>query len=264
MNKIIPLLIAVTVLYAGYAFYTKPQELTVTSAEQEKKEVSLEIPNGAKPGDVIRQKGYTITMLPDTSTEQESFSPTQFSIKKPTSMQPDVFKVFQDKAQAAQDALEKNPSDSNSWLSLAQYLMALGNTDASVQIWTYLVRTQPGLLQPYGNLAAVAVEEKKYTSAEKYYREAISRNIISTQYYHDLFDVLRMQKKETEAGQVLADGTGKFPAALDLYVVKARYEKELGDIVAAKQAYATAIELAEKGADASIVSQLKEELAQVK
>jgi tetratricopeptide (TPR) repeat protein len=146
-----------------------------------------------------------------------------------------------------------------SWLQIAQYYNMLGDHITARAVWLYLVSSEPGLFQPYGNLANQYVIEQNFTEAAVWYTRAIEKKADYLQYYSDLADVYVAQKNTTAAADTLKKGIVVDTKGWALHVALGRLYNTQGNLSEAHKVLNEAIARAKKAGNDAVAAEIEKE-----
>lgn len=148
--------------------------------------------------------------------------------------------------QATITRLKANSDSYNDWMLLGVQRQMLGDYQGAVEAWDYMTERAPNDATAYGNLANLyAVYLKDYSRAEANYKAAISRGPGVMSYYTNLHEVYRYNLKDSKkATDVLKQGIQKISKEVSLYIMLARYYKDLGETENARAEYDASLSLA--------------------
>jgi tetratricopeptide (TPR) repeat protein len=145
------------------------------------------------------------------------------------------------------------------WLDLALYRNMLGDVTGAKEVWVYLTKVSPGLVQPYGNMANQFVVEKNFAEAETWYKIAIEKMPQALQYYQDLADVYIAQKRTADAIATLKAGIAADAKSWSLQVTLGRLYLAQGDVKGANAQFDAAIARAKAAGNTAAVEAIQQE-----
>lgn len=214
-------------------------------------------------GQSVTKDGYTIT---NEGVPVKSVAPKYDRVpQRPPQVDAGTYGAVVERMQAEMHVIKEFESkrgggfQEGAWLNLATYRNMLGDSDGAEEIWKYLIAVDPGLVQPYGNLAGLYAQKKRYSDAESYYHEAITRKPDNEQYYQDLAQVYTAQGKRSDAVRILREGANACGASWSLLVNLGRMYAEGGERVTANSVLEEAALRAEKAGNGAIAATIRAE-----
>lgn len=294
-TKVVTIIVLGVLLVAGlqgYAYFTETKNsaldaasselvpgTVVTTGDNNNPTINLSPDELPKVGESITKDGYTITNegIDEGSTVVQgeidlSKIPTpNFSTipKKPATMQHEVYAQITGKMQPIivdiQKQIDTNKATgsqtlyTDGWLDLALYRNMLGDVAGAKEVWVYLTKASPGLVQPYGNMANQYLVEQNFVEAEKWYKIAIQKMPQALQHYQDLSDVYIAQKRTADAVAILKAGIAVDSKSWSLQVTLGRLYLAQGDGKSANIQFDAAIARAKAAGNTAAVEAIQQE-----
>lgn len=234
----------------GEQIANENQISTTTEGVSSNSDKSTTLPNGdklvvaePKPQKVnVPEPGLT-RPFPDTSKIDQSFVAKYEGYIKTTI-----------------ENLKKDGTSFYDWIDLGFERKQIGDYEGAKEAWEYVSLLYPGNSISFGNLADLYTNFlKDYAKAEINYKTAIKNSPSNVNMYTNLFGLYILEKKNTEAINLLKEGIAKNPNTFDLQVLLAIYYRDAGNITLAKDYYDQAISIASKQNNTSVVTALKAE-----
>lgn len=160
------------------------------------------------------------------------------------------------------EMLKKAPDSFDHWIDLGLMRKNLTDYEGAKEAWEYVSILFPKNVPSFANLGELYANYlKDYPAAEKNYKRAIQNDVENHLNYRNLFEFYRDTYKpaSTAAEDTLKEGIAKFPQALDLYVLLARYYRDSGRTEEARSTYDAAIAAGEKAGNGQFVAEMKVE-----
>lgn len=160
--------------------------------------------------------------------------------------------------------LTKKPTDFWAWIDLGTLYKMTGDYRRAANIWEYVSAMYPKNITSFANLGDVYQNYlKEYARAESNYRTEIINSPAYVDSYRNLFTLYTTSTYHpsvTAAEDILKKGITANPKAVDLQVILARYYKSQGRTADAKTEYKAAIANAKSQGQASLATQIQQEL----
>lgn len=171
------------------------------------------------------------------------------------------------KIEALQKELQNNPSYYDSWLILGAYRKSLGDFLGAEEVWQYASTLRPDRYVAFSNLGDLyRFYLKDFSKAEDVMKKAVVAEPGYIAGYRNLHELYRYSylEKSAQADDILKQGIGKNPKAIDLYISLAQYYGEVKMNGEAIVYYDKAIEIAKAIGNTNLAGMLETEKAQVK
>lgn len=206
---------------------------------------------------------YTITQLPDSTTPPAP--PYKAAIICPSTMSQDQCASIQTKDASIIATLNKNQTDSGSWITLGTLRKEVGDYTGAATAWKYVTElypTSPIAFLDLGDLYMNFAHD--YPKAEANLLAAIKVQASNPAAYEDLFSLYTTtsyKPSSTAAEDILKKGVANNPKAINLQIDLARYYEKLGRINDANVEYDAAIQNAQSQGETQLAQQLQAEKA---
>jgi tetratricopeptide (TPR) repeat protein len=262
-------LIAAAAALIIYSSDIRGTQHAVQGAEVEAPEIEVitSDPNSATPSEEVKTDSPDITTdaVPVIDTSPHEHPLIGVVPQKPGAVELAVYNQARDKMQSAIDTLSKNSRNYEAWLELAIYEFSVfKNEKRAEEIWKFIEKDRPGMLQPVVNLAQLYFRRDDFVLAEGYLRKAIANEPRYLQAYSDLYAIYKTQGKSESAIDVLKQGIAADSSEHYLNYVLAGYYLELGKKSEALAQYQEALARAKKTSNTDVIKAIQEDINRLK
>lgn len=262
-TKTILIILAFVAVAGGLIVYgnmtaptTSPEEPSftldpITTVEPETPAVSTEEPTDAQP--------KVVDTTPHTHPKIGAVA------AKPAGVEQFAYDTTKEKMQSAIDKLNKDSRDYEAWLELAIYEFSVfKNEKRAEEIWTFVAKDRPAMIQPVANLAQLYMKREKFDTAIMYFEKAIINEPKFLQSYSDLFAIYKTQGKSDKAIDILKKGIAADANEHYLNYLLGSYYLELGKKPEALVEYEIALARAKVTGNKQVINSLQEEINRLK
>jgi len=173
--------------------------------------------------------------------------------------------MARNKIEELSSALKENKDLSSYWLDLASYRKLIGDYEAAIEIWEYMIVKWPEDYKAFlnlGNLYGYYLHD--FSKAEEYFLEAIEKNPHYILSYISIYEFYIDTEKPDLAVGILLNGLEKNLNNVDLFSLLGKHYKDVNDLVNARKYYGMALDEVQKAGDVNMAEQFKEALGHVR